>query len=185
MTSNYERDYARALSDPNGFWAEAAERVDWYKRWDKVLDDSNPPFYRWFAGGEVNTCYNALDRHVEAGRGDQAALIYDSPATDTKTRFTYTELRDLVALCAGALANQGVIAGDRVLIYMPMIPEAVISMLALRPARRDPLGRVRRLCGERTRDAHRRRETQGHDRGQLRHRAGSAGGVQAAARRSD
>jgi len=130
MTSQYERDYVRALSDPEGFWADAAERVHWDKRWDKVLDDSNPPFYRWFAGGEVNTCYNTLDRHIEAGRGEQVALIYDSPVTDTIKRFTYTELRDLVALCAGALADQGVETGDRVLIYMPMIPEAVIAMLA-------------------------------------------------------
>ena len=107
MTSQYERDYVRALSDPQGFWADAAERVHWHKRWDTVLDDSNPPFYRWFAGGEINTCYNTLDRHVEAGRGDQAALIYDSPVTDTIAQFTYAELRDLVARFAGALADQG------------------------------------------------------------------------------
>lgn len=130
MTSQYQQDYARALSDPEGFWADAAERVHWDKRWDNVLDDSNPPFYRWFAGGRINACYNALDRHVDNGRADQTALIYDSPVTDTKATFTYAELRDLVALCAGALSDQGVAAGDRVLIYMPMIPEAVISMLA-------------------------------------------------------
>ncbi len=130
MTSQYERDYARALSDPEGFWADAAERIHWHKRWDTVIDASNPPFYRWFAGGQVNTCYNALDRHVEAGRGDQTAIIYDSPVTETKTRISYAELRDRVALCAGALADQGVAAGDRVLVYMPMVPEAVVSMLA-------------------------------------------------------
>src|SRR5690349_24790921 len=90
----YEEAYARSLRDPEGFWAEAAEQIHWFKRWDKVLDDSNKPFYRWFVGGEVNTCYNALDRHVEKGRAEQAALIYDSPVTDTIKRFTFRELRD-------------------------------------------------------------------------------------------
>ena len=130
MTGRYTQEATRALSDPQGFWAEQAERVHWYKRWDRVLDDSNPPFYRWFVGGEVNTCYNAIDRHVEAGRGDQAALIYDSPVTDTVAHISYTEMRDAVALFAGALADQGVRKGDRVLIYMPMVPQAVIAMLA-------------------------------------------------------
>ncbi|MFP6759878.1 MAG: acetyl-coenzyme A synthetase N-terminal domain-containing protein, partial [Alphaproteobacteria bacterium] len=88
MTGRYEQETRRALADPEGFWGEQAERVHWTKRWDRVLDDSNPPFYRWFPGGELNTCYNALDRHVEAGRGDQAALIYDSPVTDTITHFS-------------------------------------------------------------------------------------------------
>src|SRR5512138_497198 len=114
--------FEKSLTDPAGFWAEAAEAVYWHKRWEKVLDDSNPPFYRWFVGGEVNTCYNALDFHVEQGRGDQAALIYDSPVTDSIKKFTYRELRDKVALFAGALARLGVAKGDRVIIYMPMIP---------------------------------------------------------------
>jgi propionyl-CoA synthetase len=130
MTGRYEQETTRALTDPEGFWGEQAERVHWTKRWDRVLDDSNPPFYRWFPGGELNTCYNALDRHVEDGRGDQAALIYDSPVTDTITHFSYREFRDLVAVFAGALAAQGVRKGDRVLIYMPMVPQAVIAMLA-------------------------------------------------------
>ena len=130
MTGRYEQETRRALADPEGFWGEQAERVHWTKRWDRVLDDSNPPFYRWFPGGELNTCYNALDRHVEAGRGDQAALIYDSPVTDTITHFSYREFRDLVAVFAGALAAHGVRKGDRVLIYMPMVPQAVIAMLA-------------------------------------------------------
>ena len=130
MTGRYKQETTRALADPEGFWGEQAERVHWTKRWDRVLDDSNPPFYRWFPGGELNTCYNALDRHVEAGRGDQAALIYDSPVTDTITHFSYREFRDLVAVFAGALAAQGVRKGDRVLIYMPMVPQAVIAMLA-------------------------------------------------------
>jgi len=119
----------RSLEDPNGFWGEVAEGIDWIARWDKVLDDSNPPFYKWFSGGQLNTCYNALDRHVK-DRGNQAALIYDSAVTHTRRTYTFRQLRDEVARFAGALAAQGVSKGDRVLIYMPMIPEAVISMLA-------------------------------------------------------
>src|SRR5579859_2004980 len=130
MSGAYDRAYGRSLSDPVGFWAEAAEAIEWEKPWDKVLDDSNPPFYRWFRGAEVNACHNALDRHVAAGRGDQAALIYDSPVTGAVQSFTYAELTDLVARCAGGLASLGVGKGDRVLLYMPMVPEAVIAMLA-------------------------------------------------------
>ena len=130
MTTKYDEVYGRSLEDPNGFWGEIAEDCHWYKKWDKVLDDSNKPFYRWFTGGEVNTCYNALDFHIDQGRGDQAALIYDSPVTDTIKSYTYSELRDEVALFAGALADQGVVKGDRVLIYMPMIAEAAVAMLA-------------------------------------------------------
>jgi propionyl-CoA synthetase len=95
-----------------------------------VLDDRSAPFYRWFTGGLTNSCYNALDRHVEGGRADQAALIYDSPVTDTVKSYTYRELRDMTALCAGVLAELGVGKGDRVIIYMPMVPEAVVAMLA-------------------------------------------------------
>ena len=130
MSTEYERAYGRSLSDPAGFWAEAAEAIDWTKRWEAVLDDKNPPFYRWFAGAEVNACHNALDRHVEAGRGGQAALIYDSPVTGTVKSYSYAELRDLTARFSGVLAAQGVVRGDRVIIYMPMVPEAVIAMLA-------------------------------------------------------
>src|SRR5689334_1199286 len=122
--------FDRSLSDPAGFWGEVAEAVHWHKRWDKVLDSSRQPFYRWFVGGEVNTCYNALDLNIDQGRGDQAALIYDSPVTDFIKKFTYLELRDKVALFAGALARLGVVKGDRVIIYMPMIPEAAVAMLA-------------------------------------------------------
>ncbi len=127
---SYDEVYSRSLSDPEGFWGEAAQSIHWEKPWDRVLDDSNPPFYRWFAGGELNTCYNALDRHVEAGRGDQAALIYDSPVTDTKRTYTYSELTDEVARFAGVLSGLGVTKGDRVIVYMPMVPEAPIAMLA-------------------------------------------------------
>jgi propionyl-CoA synthetase len=130
MANRYEEAFEKSMKDPEGFWGEAAEDCFWYKKWDKVLDDSNKPFYRWFVGGETNTAYNALDYHVENGRGDQLALIYDSPVTDTIKKYTYTELRDEVAKFAGVLADQGVVKGDRVIIYMPMIAEAAISMLA-------------------------------------------------------
>jgi propionyl-CoA synthetase len=122
--------HRRSLDDPEGFWAEAAEAVDWERRWDVVLDDSRPPFYRWFTGGRLSTCFNALDRHVERGRAEQLALVHDSPMTGTVRSYTYRELRDEVARFAGALATLGVGRGDRVVLYMPMVPEAVIAMLA-------------------------------------------------------
>ena len=99
---SFEEIYRRSLDEPEEFWAEAAAEIDWIKPWDKVLDDSRAPFYRWFAGGQLNTCYNALDRHVERGRADQLALIYDSPVTDTKATFTYRELRDAGRDCSPA-----------------------------------------------------------------------------------
>jgi propionyl-CoA synthetase len=128
--AGYRELHQRSLEDKEAFWAEAAEKIHWDKKWDKVLDDSNPPFYRWFTGGKLNTCYNALDRHVEGGRADQAALIYDSPVTGNKKTYSYRELRDEVAKLAGALQALGVGKGDRVIVYMPMIPEAVMAMLA-------------------------------------------------------
>ncbi len=130
MTSRYAEAHRRSLADPESFWGEAAQAIDWEKRWDRVLDADNPPFYRWFPGGRLNTCHNALDRHVAGGRAEQAALIYDSPVTGQIQRFTYRALRDEVALLAGALRDLGVVKGDRVLIYMPMVPEAVMAMLA-------------------------------------------------------
>ena len=130
MSGQFDAVYQRSITDPEGFWADAAEGIHWNRRWERVLDDSNKPLYRWFAGGELNTCYNAVDRHVDEGRGDQPALIYDSPVTDTVTTFTYSELQQRVARCAGALVQQGVQKGDRVIVYMPMVPEAVIAMLA-------------------------------------------------------
>jgi propionyl-CoA synthetase len=126
----FDEIYRRSLQDPDGFWAEAAAEIDWVEPWERVLDDSRAPFYRWFAGARLNSCYNALDRHVERGRADQLALIYDSPVTETTATFSYRELRDAVATFAGALAGQGVERGDRVIVYMPMVPEAVIAMLA-------------------------------------------------------
>jgi propionyl-CoA synthetase len=127
---SYQETYERSLNDPAGFWAEAAEDIDWFDRWDTVLDESRPPFYRWFSGGSLNTSYNALDRHVDRGRAEQVALIYDSAMTGSVRSYTYRELRDEVALFAGVLRNQGVDKSDRVILYMPMVPEAAIAMLA-------------------------------------------------------
>ncbi len=126
----YDKVFKQSIEQPEDFWAEAAKGIDWYKKWDTVLDRSNPPIYRWFRGGEMNTCYNAVDRHVENGRGDQVAIIYDSPVTGTIRKITYKEFQQQVAVFAGALRDQGVQKGDTVIIYMPMIPEALVSMLA-------------------------------------------------------
>jgi len=128
--AGYERVYRRSLEQPEEFWGEAAQAIDWDEPPARVLDDTRAPFYRWFTGGRLNTAYNALDRHVERGRADQPALIYDSPVTETKRSYTYRELRDEVARFAGVLRAQGVVRGDRVVIYMPMVPEAAIAMLA-------------------------------------------------------
>jgi propionyl-CoA synthetase len=128
--SRFEQIYRRSIDHPEEFWAEAAAEIDWVKPWDQVLDGSRAPFFRWFAGARLNTCYNALDRHAERGRANQLALIYDSPVTDTVRGYTYRELRDEVARFAGALRRLGVERGDRVVIYMPNVPEAVIAMLA-------------------------------------------------------
>ncbi|MBF0572933.1 MAG: propionyl-CoA synthetase, partial [Desulfamplus sp.] len=97
MSNSYKDAYEKSLNDPNSFWGSVAEDCHWYKKWDKVLDDSNKPFYRWFTGAEMNTCYNALDFHIDNGKGDRTALIYDSPVTDTKKTYTFKELRDEVA----------------------------------------------------------------------------------------
>ena len=125
-----DETHRRSLEDPEGFWGEAAAAIDWVEPPHRVLDDSRAPFYRWFAGGSLNTAWNALDRHVEGGRAGQPALVYDSPVTGAKKTFTYRELRDAVAEFAGALRARGVERGDRVIVYMPMVPEAVVAMLA-------------------------------------------------------
>jgi len=122
--------WQRSISDPAGFWREAAQGIDWHRQPAVILDDPTGPFHSWFPDGELNTCYNTLDRHVDRGRADQTALIYDSPVTGTQASFTYRELRDRVALFAGVLRGLGVEKGDRVVVYMPMVPEAVIAMLA-------------------------------------------------------
>ncbi len=126
----YNDVYGAWQADPETFWMEAAKAIDWVEMPSRALDDSNAPLYEWFTDGKVNACYNALDRHVENGRADQVAVIYDSPITGAKAKYTYTEMRDKVALFAGALAARGVTKGDRVIIYMPMVPEALVAMLA-------------------------------------------------------
>ncbi|MDG2374734.1 MAG: propionyl-CoA synthetase [Woeseiaceae bacterium] len=128
--SKFGTIHRRSLDQMAGFWAEAAADIHWDKPWDKVLDESKAPFYRWFTGGQLNTCYNALDRHVENGRGDQAALIYDSPITGSQQTRSYKALRDETARFAGVLVENGVGKGDRVIIYMPMVPETIVAMLA-------------------------------------------------------
>jgi propionyl-CoA synthetase len=128
--SRYDEVYRRSLADPEGFWAEAAASLHWHRRWDRVLDVAERPNGRWFAGGELSTCWNALDRHADSGRGAQAALIWDSPVTGQVRVYTYSELRDAVARAAGGLRALGVERGDRVLLYLPMVPEAAIGMLA-------------------------------------------------------
>src|SRR5262245_31976945 len=127
---SYRETYDASVNDPETFWAGAAGLIDWFTKPTKVLDRTRPPFYRWFTDGTLNTCYNALDRHVIKGRAEQTALIYDSPVTGTVSAFTYAELLEEVAGFAGGLRGLGVGRGDRVVIYMPMIPEAVIAMLA-------------------------------------------------------
>lgn len=126
----YKDAWKKSINDPTGFWGEAAKSIDWYVEPTVVLDDSNAPNYRWFPDGVMNTSFNALDRHIDQGRGEQLALIHDSPVTDSKAFYTYSQLRDETARFAGVLRGLGVQKGDRVVIYMPMIPEAVIAMLA-------------------------------------------------------
>jgi propionyl-CoA synthetase len=128
--SLYDQVYASSLSDPDSFWGAAAKDVHWFREPDRVLDDSNAPLYRWFTGGLTNSCYNALDLHIDRGQGERLALIYDSPLAGEIDRITYRELRDRVARFASALVGLGVGYGDRVIVYMPMVPEAVVAMLA-------------------------------------------------------
>ncbi|MCL4164028.1 UNVERIFIED_CONTAM: hypothetical protein GTU68_038294, partial [Idotea baltica] len=130
MKNNYQHIYQQSIQQPEQFWAKAAADIDWIKPWDVVLDNSNKPFYQWFKGGTLNTCFNAVDRHVEAGRGEQTAIIFDSPVTDAKKIYNYNELKYQVSHLAGALQDMGVQKGDRVIIYMPMVAEAIFSMLA-------------------------------------------------------
>ena len=130
MAGEYEKAFRESMEHPDTFWGKAAAEIEWHKTYSRVLDSSRAPFYRWFIDGELNTCYNVLDRHVKSGRASQLALIFDSPVTDTIEKFTYSQLLDRVARFAGALVANGVGKGDRVVIYMPMIPEAMIAMLA-------------------------------------------------------
>jgi len=127
----YEAEMQRSLQNPEEYWAEIAENTVWTKKYDRVLDNSNPPFAKWFPGGELSMCYNAVDRHVDEGFGEQAALIWDSPITGNKDTITFKQLQSEVSRVAGLLSKMGVGKGDRVMVYMPMVPEAVIAMLAI------------------------------------------------------
>src|SRR5215813_10641532 len=129
-TSRYHEVYRRSLQDPVGFWGEAADAIDWIERPKKIFDASAGVYGRWFTDGVCNTCYNAVDRHVEHGRSDQTAIIYDSPVTGTKRKISYGELLVEVSTFAGVLREFGVAKGDRVVLYMPMVPETVVAMLA-------------------------------------------------------
>ncbi len=130
MADKFNKIYQESIQDPEKFWQNVSEDIFWFKKPTKILNKSKPPFYKWFEDGVTNTCYNAIDTHVDQGNGDKTALIYDSPITNNKAKFTYNELRSRISKFAGALDNQGIKKGDRVIIYMPMIPEAVIAMLA-------------------------------------------------------
>jgi len=130
MNQNFSKIYSNSIVNPEEFWSKVAEDIFWFKKPTKILNKSNHPFYKWYEDGATNTCYNALDLHIDEGKGDNLALIYDSPITGNKNKFTYKQLREKVSKFAGALQNRGIKKGDRVIIYMPMIPEAVIGMLA-------------------------------------------------------
>src|ERR1700754_3826996 len=128
--SQYHEVHARSLRDPEGFWAEAAREIDWIETPKKIFDPAMGTYGRWFVDGVVNTCYNALDRHVANGRSDQVALIHDSPLTSTVTKFTYAQMLQEVETLAAVMQDFGVTRGDRVILYMPMVAEAVVAMLA-------------------------------------------------------
>ena len=130
MSEKFQEIYQNSLRNPEKFWKEISNDIFWFKKPTKILNKSNPPYFKWFEDGITNTCYNALDIHIDQNRGDKLALIYDSPITNQKKQFTFNELRKKVSVFAGALKNQGINKGDRVIIYMPMIPEAVVAMLA-------------------------------------------------------
>src|SRR6201985_1374889 len=128
--SRYHEVHARSLADPQGFWGEAAREIDWIEPAKRIFDPSMGLYGRWFTGAVVNTCYNALDRHVADGRADQVALIHDSPLTNRITKFTYAELLKEVQTLAAVMQDFGVVKGDRVILYMPMVSESVVAMLA-------------------------------------------------------
>src|SRR3982074_3618908 len=128
--SRYHQVHARSLADPEGFWGEGAREIDWIEPAKRIFDSSMGLYGRWFAGAVVNTCYNALDRHVADGRAEQVALIHDSPLAGSVTRLTYAEMLQEVKTLAAVMQDFGVAKGDRVILYMPMVPEAVVAMLA-------------------------------------------------------
>ena len=129
MNQKFSQIYLNSIKNPENFWKKVSDDIFWFKKPTKILNKSPPPFYKWYEDGITNTCYNAVDVHIDQGRGDKTALIYDSPITGSKKKITYKELREKVSKFSGALKNQGINKGDRVIIYMPMIPEAVVAML--------------------------------------------------------
>ncbi|SVC71902.1 uncharacterized protein METZ01_LOCUS324756, partial [marine metagenome] len=130
MKKNFEKIYNESIKKPEEFWQKISDDIFSFKKPTQILNKDKAPFYKWFGNGITNTCYNALDLHIDEGRGNKTALIYDSPITSNKKKFTYKELKEKVSKFAGALKSQGINKGDRVIIYMPMIPEAVVAMLA-------------------------------------------------------
>ena len=184
-TSRYPEVYARAMRDPEGFWGEAAQAIDWYEPAKRVFDKDAGVYGRWFTGASCNTCYNAIDRHVERGRGEQPAIIYDSPVTNTKRAITYAELLDEVPTLAAVLQDFGVTKGDRVILYMPMVPEALFAMYAC--ARIGAIhsvvfgGFAAKELATRIDDC----QAEADPLGLLRHRGRARGAVQAAARCGD
>ena len=130
MSDLFNKIYKQSIDNPEEFWRKESDNIFWFKKPNKILNSSNPPFYKWFEDGVTNTCYNALDIHIDQGKGKKTALIYDSPITGNKSKYTFDELKLKVSKFAGALKSQGVNKGDRVIIYMPMIPESVVAMLA-------------------------------------------------------
>ncbi len=159
--STYAAVHAASLADPHGFWADAARAITWSTQPTVVCDESRAPLYRWFPDGRLNTCYNALDRHVEAGHGDRTALVHVSPVTASERILSYAQLLDEVARFAGALAGLGVVAGDRVVLSMPMVPEDDRRDAGVRAAGRDALGGLRGIRCSGAGGAHRRRAAQG------------------------
>ena len=184
-SSRYPEVYARWQRDPQGFWGEAAAAIDWFEKPKTMFDPAAGIYGRWFTDGVCNTCFNAVDRHVDAGRGDQAAIIYDSPLAGVKRTITYHRLLTETQVLGGMLRDLGVGKGDRVILYMPMMPEAVVRHAGLRAHRRGAFGGVRRLRRARTRHPHRRCHAEGRPLGKLRPRARPHRALQAAARRGD
>ena len=183
-SSRYHEVYARWQRDPEGSWAEAANELDWFEKPAATFDPKAGIYGRWFPGGVSNTCYNALDRHVNAGRGDQVAIIYNSPLAGAKRTLTYHRLLTETQVLAAMLRDLGVEKGDRVILYMPMVPEAVIAMLACARIGADSFRRLRRLRCARTRHPDRRLQTESDFIGKLRHRARTHGALQTTPRRS-
>ncbi len=165
----YQEAFSQSLEDPEAFWGNAADQIDWDRKWDCVLNQSNSPFFKWFPGAKLNTCFNAVDRHVLSGRGDQLALIYDSPVTDTIQRFTYAELKDRVCKIAGFLKSLGVAKGDRVLDLHAHDSGSGDGHAGVRTIGSNPFGGVRRLCRKGTRGAHRRCRAKSDSLGFMRH----------------